>query len=339
MSSLPPPNVWENMPKDSKWYVGAAQAEIDDIASGKLTGFATGFKTFDGFFRIKPGQLVVIGGRPAMGKTSFALQLAYNFAAQLQAQGDTDGRILFFSAEMTGVQLYHKLASGLSGVNLQRGYTGKWTQQDSDDFTRTLGGLATLPLAVSDLNMVTVNRMHDDIADMITSGVFPKAVFFDYIELAADEAGIGEREYGRIAAVAQKLKRLAMHYGIPVIALSQVNRVTEGEANKMPYLSNLAGSDTVSRMADKVLTLMRPGYYLRNGQSAACENIGDLQDTCYVSIQKDRFGRAGQTFRLRVNEETYLFSDMNPPREPPRVVMNLKARKPGDFGLDGDPTK
>lgn len=332
-SSQPPPNIWDNLPKDSKWYVNQARAEIDELANGTPTGYAMGFKTFDGFFRIKPGQLLVVAGRPAMGKTSFALQLAYNFSKHLQSIGDSDGRILFFSAEMTGVQLYHKLASGLSGINLQRGYAGKWSQQDTDDFNRALMGLSGLPLSVSDLNTVTIGRMHEDVADMMAAKVPPRALFFDYIELAADEGGVGEREHGRIAQVAQKLKRLGMQYGIPVVALSQVNRQTDGEANKMPYLSNLAGSDTVSRMADKVLTLMRPGYYLRNGQSAACENAQDLQDTCYVSIQKDRFGKSGQTFRLRVNEQTFMFSDMNPPMDPPRNVMNLKARKPGDFGI------
>lgn len=296
------------------------------MARGVALGYPLGFKTFDHFFRLKNGQFIVIAGRPAMGKTSFALQIAHNIAESLMDSDDTAGRVVFFSAEMSGVELFHKIASQQSGINLQAGYAGRWTPEESALFEETLASLTHLPLMVNDLNMMATEKMKSNLTDMVDSGLIPRAIFFDYIELAADEDS--RQEHNRIAQVAQRLKAIAAQFKIPVIGLSQVNRQAEAEASKIPYLSNLAGSDTVARMADKVLTLMRPGYYLRNGQQAACEFPSDITDTCYVSIQKDRFGRAGQTFRLKLNERTFSFSDMHPPRDPVREVMDLRSKKP-----------
>jgi len=309
--------------------VAEAAREAQEMAAGTPQGYGLGFKTFDHFFRIKDGQVLVLAGRPAMGKTSLALQIAHNMCRQLTPHSKE--KIVFYSAEMSGTQLFQKLASNLSGVNLQAGYAGRWTSADSAEYNRVLNSLSRMPMLVSDLNIVKTDNIRSNLDDVVTAGVVPAAVFLDYIELAADEDHT-RQEHTRIAQIMQKLKQIAMHYQIPVIALSQVNRMTESESSKIPYLSNLAGSDTVARMADKVLTLMRPGYYIKNGQQAACELASDAQDTCYVSIQKDRFGRAGQTFRLRVDETTYRFTDFDPPRDPSRVVMNLKARKPSELG-------
>jgi replicative DNA helicase len=299
------------------------------MASGAPQGYGLGFKTFDHFFRLKAGQVLVIAGRPAMGKTSFALQIAHNLCRQMTP--GTKDRVIFYSAEMSGTQLFQKLASNLSGVNLQAGYAGRWSAADAAEYHRVLNGLSRMPMLVSDLNIVRTDNIRNNLDDMVASGIQPSAVFLDYIELAADEDN-GRQEHTRIAGIMQKLKQIAMHYKIPVVALSQVNRQTESESSKIPYLANLAGSDTVARMADKVLTLMRPGYYIKNGQQAACELASDAANTCYVSIQKDRFGRAGQTFRLHVDESTYRFGDFEPPRDPERIVMNLKARKPSELG-------
>lgn len=323
-------DAWGSVPRGADWYVEDALLEADEMALGKRIGTPLGFKTFDSFFRLKDGQLMVIAGRPAMGKTSFALQIAYNMAQLLRS---TTGRVVFYSAEMTGVELFHKMAAMNSGMNLQQGYGGKWSSADADEFKRALNDLRDLPLLVNDLNLISTEHMVKDLEDMVNVGTPPRALFFDYIELAADKAGDKMGENHRIAQVAQRLKHIAMTFKIPVIAMSQVNRQTEAEANKIPYLANLAGSDTVARMADKVLSLMRPGYYLRNGQQAACEVPLDVDSTCYVSVQKDRFGRAGQTFRMRVNEETFRFTDMNPPVDPDRFVMDLRAKRPSELGL------
>ena len=323
-------DIWASVPRDAQWYVTEAIVEAQDMGKGIALGYPLGFKTFDHFFRLKNGQFTVIAGRPAMGKTSFALQIAFNMAMQLSASEDDAGKVVFFSAEMSGVELFHKLASQLSGVNLQSGYAGKWTAADSEAFENTLLSLTNLPLMVNDLNIIKTEEIKGNLIDMAESGTPPRAIFFDYIELAADEDA--RQESQRIAQVAQRLKNIAATLKIPVIGLSQVNRAVDNESSKIPYLINLAGSDTVARMADKVMTMMRPGYYLRNGQSAACELATDISDTCYISIQKDRFGRAGQTFRMKLNEQTFQFSDFEPPREPSRFVNDLSSKKPSEFG-------
>lgn len=322
-------SAWESLPKESEWYVDEAIAEAALMASGKPQGYAMGFRTFDHFFRLKNRQFVVIAGRPAMGKTSFALQIAYNMAKQLIAEGDTVGRIVFYSAEMSGVELFHKLASQLTGINLQEGYAGRWSQKDADDFEAALDNLRDLPLMVNDLNLIKTADMMSSLEGMKASGLMPRAVFFDYIELGADDDKYKENE--RVAQIAYRLKHIASALNIPVIGLSQVNRAVEGEASKMPLMVNLAGSDSVPRTADKVLTLMRPGYYLRNGMSCACEFDADKEGVCYVSVQKDRFGRAGQTFRLALNERTYKFEDYPTNGIIDKVVRDLRSKPASDF--------
>lgn len=323
-------NAWDTMPKSSDWYVAQALQEAEVMSRGVPTGYPLGFKTFDSFFRLRTGQFMVIAGRPAMGKTSFALQVAMNLCKVLEDAGDIDGRIVFYSAEMHGVELYHKMASQISGVNLQKGYAGRWTSDESDLFKKVLDSLGDLPMVVSDLSLVKTERMEEELHDLRAAGLLPRAVFFDYIELADDQDA--RQENVRVAQIAQRLKHIAQTFDIPVVGLSQVNRLVESDASKMPMLANMAGSDTVARMADKVLVLMRPGYYLRNGIACACEENADAQDICYVSIQKDRFGRAGQTFRMALNEDTFCFGDVDPVRNK-RPVYDLKARKPSDVGL------
>lgn len=322
-------NAWDSIPRDAEWYVEDALREAQFMAQGVAQGYAMGFKTFDHFFRLRDGQFTVIAGRPAMGKTSLALQVAYNIAQQLVDTGDEAGRVVFFSAEMSGVELFHKLASQISGVNLQEGYAGRWSQTDADIFQGTLRALASLPLLVNDLNVIRTEDMRENLESMKLVGLAPRALFFDYIELGADDDKIKENE--RVAQIAFRLKNIASTMRIPVVGLSQVNRLVESEASKMPLMVNLAGSDSVPRVADKVLTLMRPGYYLRNGMSAACEVETDKEGVCYVSVQKDRFGRAGQTFRLAVNERTYQFRDFPSPGLPERAVRNLKSRRADEF--------
>jgi replicative DNA helicase len=327
-------NAWESIPKESDWYVEEALNEAKLMATGVPQGYAMGFRTFDHFFRLKNRQFVVIAGRPAMGKTSFALQIAYNMAMELLAQGDTQGRIVFYSAEMSGVELYHKIASQLTGINLQEGYAGRWSERDAEWFQETLESLRPLPLMVNDLNLIKTAHMLEGLEGMVASGLLPRAVFFDYIELGADDDKYKENE--RVAQIAYRLKHIASILNIPVIGLSQVNRAVEGEASKMPLMVNLAGSDSVPRTADKVLTLMRPGYYLRNGMSCACEYDADKEGVCYVSVQKDRFGRAGQTFRLALNERTYKFEDYPIAAGGlaiDRLVRDLRSKPASDYIL------
>jgi hypothetical protein len=120
---------------------------------------------------------------------------------------------------------------------------------------------------------------------------------------------------------------------VPVLALSQVNRDLEKESrHRLPLIQNLAGSDSVGRTADKVLTMMVPANYLNTGIACACQYEADSVDTAYVSVQKDRFGARGVTYRLGFNPTTASFRDVDETDPRGRVVTQLTVRNSIDIG-------
>lgn len=318
--------VWMTIPRPAAWYAAEAKREALLMAKGVPLGLPTGFTTLDRTIRLREGQLIVIAARTSMGKTSLALQIAFNNAIRLASLWD-DGVVVMFSAEMSGAELFQKMASIRSGANLQDGYAGRWTQQDAASFNSALDELSTMPLVVNDINLIKTGHMRDNLKMLNDAGKPPRLVVFDYIELGADDDKFKENE--RIAQVVYRLKSMARDLNIPVLALSQINRDIEKESrHRLPLMHNLAGSDAVGRTADKVITMLVPNYYLQTGVACACEFIEDSHDTAYLSVQKDRFGARARTFRLRFDPRTAGFSDLDDtdPRGP--YVNRLTVRQP-----------
>lgn len=287
-------------------------------------GLPTGFSVIDRQFRMRDGQLIVVAARSSFGKTSLAVQIAMHNAELLEKTWD-DGVVVFFSAEMSGAELFQKMASMKSGVNLQKGYAGMWTPDESKAFMDALDDLSTLPLVVNDLNQIKTETMRENLQVLANAGRKPRLVVFDYIELGADNDKVRENE--RIATVVQRLKAIARELNIPVLALSQINREIEKESrHRLPLVHNLAGSDAVGRTADKVLTILIPQIYLKMGIACACEYIEDSLHTAYVSIQKDRFGNRGTIFRLKWTPTTTSFGDLDSLDVRPRYVEKLTVR-------------
>ncbi len=321
-------SVWQTVPRPASWFAEAAKIEAREMGRGVPMGLPTGFSTIDSSFRMKEGQLVVLAARSSMGKTSLALQIAMNNAIRLQAAWD-DGVVLFFSAEMSGAELFHKMASIRSGLNLQDGHAGRWTQQQGNDFIAILDELSSLPLVINDLNQIKTEAMRDGIQLLSDVGKPVRMIVFDYIELGADDDKFKEHE--RVAQVVQRLKRIALDFKIPVLALSQINREIEKESrHRMPLIHNLAGSDSVGRTADKVLTMLIPNYYLKTGVSCACEYIEDSHRTAYISVQKDRFGARGTIWRLAFDPKTASFHDIDTSDFRGRYVHKLNTRQPSE---------
>jgi len=320
--------VWLTLPRPAAIFAQEAKQEALLMARGVPVGLPTGFGILDRHIRLRNGQLIVVAARSSFGKTSLALQIAHYNAQLMQAQWE-DGVVVFFSAEMSGAELFQKMASAQSGVNLQRGYSGQWTQAEADAFHAALDTLATLPLVVNDLNQIKTETMRDNLKTLANAGRTPRLVVFDYIELGADDEKYKENE--RIALVTHRLKAIARELDLPVLALSQINREIEKESrHRLPLIHNLAGSDAVGRTADKVLTMLIPHMYLKMGISCACEYIEDSINTAYVSIQKDRFGARGTTIRLRWQPETASFSELDASDTRPRYVEQFTNRSPED---------
>lgn len=266
-------------------------------------GYSTGLRTLDeGMFRLLMGELLVLGAGPGMGKTSVALSIAQSVALELMAKDDP-GVVLFYTCEMTNEELLLRLASINSGVNLQGARSKRVSAGDYDELEDALEKAEKLPLIVNQSSSPDTALIHGEIERLSKTGPIKRPVrllVIDYLELLSDSTQDSRaQEWQRIASIVRRLKALAKYWKIPVIVLSQVTRESQTESlTKIPMISQLSGSKAVEAAADKIVFLMRPQYYLAQGQSCACERSSDAENTIYVVVAKDRNGISGITYRL-----------------------------------------
>lgn len=225
-------------------------AELEKVIGSEkgLTGVPSGFMTLD---RItggwQPSDLVIIAGRPSMGKTAVALSLAWN-AARLKFP------VAFFSLEMSESQLTGRLLAGISGktnTELRRGNV------DFNNLALKSNSLAVLPFFIDDTPALSIFDLRSKVKKLIMKeGI--KLVIVDYLQLMTSEAASREQE---VSKVSRGLKAIAKEFDIPVIALSQLNREVEARAEKQPRLSDLRESGAIEQDADMVCFIYRPAVY------------------------------------------------------------------------------
>ena len=232
---------------------------IAGIDKPRDDGCQTGIQPIDrmtaGF---KPGELIILGARPSMGKTS----LAVGFCRQAAAAGKT---VVFFSLEMSAEQVGQRLLADLSSVTLARIATHRL---GTDDLNLVINAANTghnfrlfIGESVENLESVCRQIQHRDGLDL---------VIVDYLQLMQVKAESREQQ---IATITRKLKRLAVQLGTPVLALSQLNRALEMRANKRPQLSDLRESGAIEQDADIVMLLWREAYYDDSADPTTAELI------------------------------------------------------------------
>jgi replicative DNA helicase len=254
------------------------RAELRDLDerrnSGKSVGHPTGFDALDELVcGLVPGHLVVVAGRPSMGKSSFARNVLVHLAKQGHG-------CIFFSLEMTKDEIGRAAVSSESRVNLQSIRTGDLCTSEYD---RVVEGMAALH---SD-KLVLVDRPALSVAEIrtITRAYAARheldVVAVDYLQLATGEGSNREQE---IASITRGLKALAVELKIAVVALSQLNRGLESRTDKRPRLADLRESGSIEQDADEVVFLYRDEYYNPNTEQ---------KDTAEVALGKSRNGPVG----------------------------------------------
>jgi len=250
----------------------AAQSTIGPISFNRIlhevmgglgrpvqTSVKTGIRTIDaitGGFR--PGQLIVVGARPSMGKTA----LATNFIRQAANVGKS---VALFSLEMTAEQIVHRLLADLSRVNLARISTHQLSSAEITALTNAANTAHRYRIWIGEGadNLEPICRQIKD-----QSGL--DMVVIDYLQLMDCRAETREQQ---IATLSRQIKRLARVVEVPVIVLAQLNRQVESRPNKRPQLSDLRESGAIEQDADMVLLLWRPGYYDREADQTTAELI------------------------------------------------------------------
>jgi replicative DNA helicase len=274
-----------------------ADLELWQSGAG-VDGMKTGFDDLDRIYRMKPGELTLISARPSMGKSALAMALA-----ESAARNYGDGCVIVFSAEMTDKSLGHRMAAGMASVNGQRLSMGIGDNEEYKLTIQAAKALKGLPIYMDDSSQISTEQMYYRTA-MLNARHKVNLVIFDFVELGADETKRNENEEQRISHIARGLKAIAKNLNVPVVALSQLNRDPEKRDDKLPSLADLRYSGMLEQIADVVMFIMRPEYYISKKQSCFLdEAAGDpkpadlhphAKGVAYVIIAKQRNGATGR---------------------------------------------
>jgi len=248
-----------------------------------ITGIPSGFPDLDrlttGFHE---GELIIVAGRPGMGKSSFALSIAKNVA---QKEGLPVG---IFSLEMSKEQLALRLLSFLSHIPLQDLRLGKLTEEQKEVLDIALNELSELPLYIDDSAALTTTDLRVKALRMKKEhGV--ELIIVDYLQLLRGVRKYSSRQE-EVAEISRSLKALAKELEIPVIALAQLSRQVEHRSDKRPQLADLRESGQIEQDADLIIFLHRPEYYLKIKKK---EVPPDLQGKVEIIVAKQRQGPQG----------------------------------------------
>jgi replicative DNA helicase len=222
-----------------------------------ITGTPTGYRDLDRLLSgLQPSSLVVVGARPAMGKTAFALGLASHAALKANKS------VLFFSLEMGHIEITQRLLNAEAGLDSEKTRNGRFEPEDWAKITRAMGRLGDARLWIDDDPMLTVmeirakaRRLKAQIGDL-------GLIVVDYLQLMSGGArGRSENRQVEISEISRGLKVLARELETPVVALSQLSRGLESRTDKRPMLSDLRESGSIEQDADVVMFLYRDEMY------------------------------------------------------------------------------
>ena len=226
--------------------------------AGGLIGSSTGFKDLDTKLQgIQNGDLIVVAGRPSMGKTSFAMNIAEN----VLLEKDNDGAVLIFSLEMPGEALTTRMLSGMSKLNQQNVRSGMLKDNELKLLLSEGERLKNLPLWIDDSSLLTPMELRAKarrLARQEENGL--SLIVVDYLQLMQLPTST-ENRVNQISEISRSLKSLAKELNVPVIALSQLNRAVEQRPNKRPIMADLRDSGAIEQDADVILFIYRDEVY------------------------------------------------------------------------------
>lgn len=237
-----------------------------------IIGVPSGFVDLDGITAgFQKGDLVIVAGRPSMGKTAFALNLARNACV------DFGMPVGFFSLEMSDMQLAQRLLCSEVRVDSQRLRTGRLREKEWPQLSRFVGKLAEAPLYIDDTPALDIIKLSARARRMSLERDI-RLIIVDYLQLMEGPRGMDNRQQ-EIAYISRSLKTLAKQLNIPIIALSQLSRAVEARPDKRPNLSDLRESGAIEQDADLVMFVYREEVYLKDQDEARrkqSENIAEI---------------------------------------------------------------
>ena len=264
-----------------------------------IVGVPTGLTDLD--YRLgglHKSDLLIIAGRPSMGKTALATNIAFNAAKKIQNDG-RKSTIAFFSLEMSSEQLSTRILAEQSRIKSNDIRTGKISEEQFDKFIETSKNISELPLYVDETPAISIAALSNR-ARRIKRLYGLDMVVVDYIQLMK-ASNFREGRVQEISEITQGLKALAKELSVPVLALSQLSRAVEHRDDKKPQLSDLRESGSIEQDADVVMFVYREAYYLQGKEPriATVEHaewqakMNDISHLAEIIIGKQRHGPTG----------------------------------------------
>lgn len=267
-------------PVNIKSFLAKTMEKIDFLchSDSHITGVSTGYDDLDEKTSgLQPSDLIIVAGRPSMGKTTFAMNIA-EYVAMSRLP------VLIFSLEMPGDAIVMRMLSSLCRIDQQRMRTGKLTDVDWPRITSTVSMISDAPLYIDDTPALSPAEMRARARRLAKEHGKLGLIVVDYLQLM-QVPGIKENRTMEISEISRSLKALAKELNVPIIALSQLNRGLEQRADKRPVMSDLRESGSLEQDADLIVFIYRDEVYNENSPD---------KGTAEIIISKQRNGPIGK---------------------------------------------
>lgn len=260
-----------------------------------LPGYCSGFTDLDELTQgFQKSDLIIIAGRPSMGKTAFCLNTAINIIKKYKFP------ILFFSLEMSKEQLIYRLLANETNISNTRLKVGNIKNFEWKILNQVIKNLASLPFFIDDLPNILMTDIRSKIKKIIFEHNQIGVVIIDYLQLMESNSSRNENRVQELSQITRGLKNIAREFNVPIIVLSQLSRNVESRINKRPILSDLRESGSIEQDSDLVIMLYRDDYYNKNTEEL---NIAEL------IIAKHRNGPIG-SIKLNFSPKFTKFSNI-----------------------------
>ena len=282
-----------------------------------IVGVPTGLRDLDDRLGgLHQSDLIIIAGRPSMGKTALATNIAFNAAKKLQ-EGGKKSSIAFFSLEMSSEQLSTRILAEQSRIKSNDIRRGRISDEQFDKFIETSKNIAELPLYIDETPAISIAAMSNR-ARRIKRLFGLDMIVVDYIQLMRGSIKNKDGRVQEISEITQGLKAIAKELSVPVVALSQLSRAVEQRDDKKPQLADLRESGSIEQDADVVMFVYREAYYLERKQPklGSIEHaewqskMNDVNGLADIILGKQRHGPTG-TIKVEFEGIYTKFKDLN----------------------------
>ncbi len=314
-----------------KSFLSASTEAIRNVekalqSGGHLSGITTGLTSINSKVGgLHNSDLVILAGRPGMGKTALVTNIAFN-AAQRWLREREDGipedkgvgaKVAFFSLEMSADQLATRILAEQSGISAELLRMGKISREDFRELSRASRELQELPLFIDDTPALTIAALRTR-ARRLQRQKGIGLIIVDYLQLLQGSGRSNDNRVNEISEISRGLKTLAKELSVPVIALSQLSRAVEQREDKRPMLSDLRESGSIEQDADMVWFVYREDYYEKSKEpehtneaayAAWQETMSRIHGISELIVAKQRHGSTGKV-RLKFEAKITKFSDL-----------------------------